>query len=113
MIQLGILALGVAPHITAPIIMRLLRGAVPAVERLHREGGEGRGKPSDRCKASIRPRPKAGKPGLQPAYSPRAFFSAETRRRETWIFSSTPFSESSSVPPATGSTSSTSERFTR
>ena len=51
----------------------------------------------------------------QPAapYSPRAFVSAETRRRLTGIFSSTPLSVSSSVPPATGSISSTMDRFTR
>ena len=51
----------------------------------------------------------------QPAipYRPRAFFSAETRRRLTGIFSSTPLSVSSRVPPATGSISSTMDRFTR
>ena len=46
-------------------------------------------------------------------YSPSAFFSADTRRRLTGIFSSTPLSVSSSVPPATGSISSTMDRFTR
>lgn len=51
----------------------------------------------------------------QPAapYRPRAFFRAETRRRLTGIFSSTPLSVSSRVPPATGSISSTMDRFTR
>ena len=47
------------------------------------------------------------------AYSPNAFFSALTRLRLTGIFSSTPFSVSSSVPPETDSISSTMERFTR
>ena len=46
-------------------------------------------------------------------YSPSAFFKAETRRRDTGIFSSTAFSVSSSVPPDTDSISSTIERFTR
>lgn len=46
-------------------------------------------------------------------YSPSAFFRAETRRRETGIFSSTAFSVSSSVPPDTDSISSTIDRFTR
>ena len=47
------------------------------------------------------------------SYSPSAFFKAETRRRDTGIFSSTAFSVSSSVPPDTDSISSTIERFTR
>ena len=47
------------------------------------------------------------------AYSPNAFFSALTRLRLTGIFSSTPFSVSSNVPPETDSISSTMERFTR
>ena len=47
------------------------------------------------------------------AYSPHAFFSALTRLRLTGIFSSTPFSVSSNVPPETDSISSTMERFTR
>ena len=42
-----------------------------------------------------------------------AFFSEDTRRRDTGIFSSTPFSVSSSVPPETDSISSTIDRFTR
>ena len=44
---------------------------------------------------------------------PNAFLRAATRRRETGIFSSTPLRVSSSVPPATVSTSSTMARFTR
>ena len=51
--------------------------------------------------------------GNPTAYSPNAFFSALTRLRLTGIFSSTPFSVSSSVPPETDSISSTMERFTR
>ena len=46
-------------------------------------------------------------------YSPRAFFRADTRRRDTGIFSSTAFSVSSRVPPDTDSISSTIDRFTR
>lgn len=46
-------------------------------------------------------------------YRPSAFLSAETRRRDTGIFSSTAFSVSSSVPPDTDSISSTMDRFTR
>lgn len=52
-------------------------------------------------------------PHEMPSYRPSAFFRAETRRRETGIFSSTPFSVSNSVPPETDSISSTMERFTR
>ncbi len=46
-------------------------------------------------------------------YSPRAFFRADTRRRDTGIFSSTALSVSSRVPPDTDSISSTMDRFTR
>ncbi len=42
-----------------------------------------------------------------------AFFRELTRRRETGIFSSTPFRVSSRVPPETDSISSTMDRFTR
>lgn len=46
-------------------------------------------------------------------YSPNAFLSADTRRRDTGIFSSTAFSVSRRVPPDTDSISSTIDRFTR
>ena len=46
-------------------------------------------------------------------YRPSAFLRADTRRRDTGIFSSTPLSVSSSVPPDTDSISSTMDRFTR
>ena len=46
-------------------------------------------------------------------YRPSAFFKAETRRRDTGIFSSTSAKVNNNVPPATASTSCTMERFTR
>lgn len=54
---------------------------------------------------------------LQPSekrdYRPSAFLREDTRRRETGIFSSTPSSVRSKVPPDWGSTSLTSARLTR
>lgn len=58
-------------------------------------------------------RPSRQAPNAKRAYRPSAFLREDTRRRETGIFSSTPSSVRSKVPPDCGSTSLTSARLTR
>ena len=88
----------------------------PAQTRKYAPNGRAPSAPDGKKAGAFRHRPNiCSYSRAQPAvpYRPRAFFRADTRRRLTGIFSSTPLSVSSRVPPATGSISSTMDRFTR